>query len=162
MSHLNLDSLTFSTNFCLFKSSLSGNSVWPHASGFQKLAKMDHFLAFLMKFYPRSQYLRRHFWEDFKHSEYRTINSYWGGEGAPWRLHVSEIVEPLTTWNSPSWPSTFARGVTTWRWKTREWNPEVVEIYKREEENFDIKPLAHTIREKAHGVWKSQKKAHSI
>ena len=131
---------------------------------------MDHFWHFIWSFVHSrckhsplcSQYWMRYFWEDFKHSEYRTINSYWGGEGAPWRLHVSEIVEPLTTWNSPSWPSTFARGVTTWRWKTREWNPEVVEIYKREEENFDIKPLAHTIREKAHGVWKSQKKAHSI
>ena len=37
------DILAFSTNFCPIKSDLSGNTVWPQASGFQKLAKMDHF-----------------------------------------------------------------------------------------------------------------------
>ena len=35
-----------STNFCLIKTDLSGNTVWPQASGFQKLAKMDHFWHF--------------------------------------------------------------------------------------------------------------------
>ena len=35
--------LAFSTNFCPIKTDLSGNTVWPQASGFQKLAKMDHF-----------------------------------------------------------------------------------------------------------------------
>ena len=35
--------LAFSTNFCRFKTDLSGNTVWPQASGFQKLAKMDRF-----------------------------------------------------------------------------------------------------------------------
>ena len=64
------------------------------------------------------------------------FQAYWGGDGAPSTLHVREIVEPLTTWNSPSWPSTLALGVTTWRWKTREWNPEVVEIYKREKKKL--------------------------
>ena len=29
--------------FGLFKTDLSGNTVWPQASGFQKLAKIDHF-----------------------------------------------------------------------------------------------------------------------
>ena len=43
MSHLNFWSLAFSTNFCPIKIDLSGNTVWPQASGFQKLAKMDHF-----------------------------------------------------------------------------------------------------------------------
>jgi len=38
--------LAFSTNFCPFKTDLSGNTVWPQASGFQKLAKMHHFLHF--------------------------------------------------------------------------------------------------------------------
>ena len=33
---------------------MSGNTVWPQASGFQKLAKMDHF---------------RHFWLTFVHSK---------------------------------------------------------------------------------------------
>ena len=32
--------------FVLFKTDLSGNTVWPQASGFQKLAKMDHFWHF--------------------------------------------------------------------------------------------------------------------
>ena len=32
--------------FVLFKTELSGNSVWPQALGFQKLAKMDHFWHF--------------------------------------------------------------------------------------------------------------------
>ena len=38
--------LAFSTNFRPNKSDLSGNTVWPQASGFQKLAKMDHFCHF--------------------------------------------------------------------------------------------------------------------
>ena len=43
MSHFNFWVLVFSTNFCPFKTDLSGNTVWPQASGFQKLAKIDHF-----------------------------------------------------------------------------------------------------------------------
>ena len=46
MSHLNFWILAFSTNFCLVKTDLSGNTVWPQASGFQKLAKMNHFCHF--------------------------------------------------------------------------------------------------------------------
>ena len=38
--------LAFSTNFCFIKSDLSGNTVWPQASSFQKLAKIDHFWHF--------------------------------------------------------------------------------------------------------------------
>ena len=38
--------LAFSTNFCPIKIDLYGNTVWPQASGFQKLAKMDHFWHF--------------------------------------------------------------------------------------------------------------------
>ena len=41
--------LAFSTNFYPIKTDLSGNTVWPQASGFQKLAKI---LAFLINFYP--------------------------------------------------------------------------------------------------------------
>ena len=52
MSHLNFSSLAFSTNFCPIKIDLSGNTVWPKASVFQKLAKMDHFLAFFIHFCP--------------------------------------------------------------------------------------------------------------
>ena len=43
MSHLNFWVLAFSTNFCPIKTDLSGNTIWPQASGFQKLAKMIHF-----------------------------------------------------------------------------------------------------------------------
>ena len=43
--------LAFSTNFRI-KINLSGNSVWPQALGFQKLAKLDHFWHFLMDFCP--------------------------------------------------------------------------------------------------------------
>ena len=46
MSHLNVWILSFSTNFCPIKTHLSGNTVWTQASGFQKLAKMDHFRHF--------------------------------------------------------------------------------------------------------------------
>ena len=38
--------LAFSTNFCPIKTDLSGNTVRPQASDFQKLAKMDHFWPF--------------------------------------------------------------------------------------------------------------------
>ena len=40
--------LAFSTSFCPIKTDLSGNTVWPQASGFQKLAKMDHFWHFYL------------------------------------------------------------------------------------------------------------------
>ena len=46
MSHLKFLILAFSTNFCSIKSDLSGNTVWPQALGFQKLAKIDHFWHF--------------------------------------------------------------------------------------------------------------------
>ena len=38
--------LAFSANFCPIKTDLSGNTNWPQALGFQKLAKMDHFWHF--------------------------------------------------------------------------------------------------------------------
>ena len=50
LSHLNFGILVFSTNFCPNKTDLSGNTVWPQASGFQKLAKMDHFWHFKLTF----------------------------------------------------------------------------------------------------------------
>ena len=43
MSHLNFWTLAFFANFCPIKTDLSGNTVWPQASGFQKLAKLDNF-----------------------------------------------------------------------------------------------------------------------
>ena len=46
MSHFNFWILAFSTNFCPIKRDLSGNSVWPQALGFQKLAKMTNFWHF--------------------------------------------------------------------------------------------------------------------
>ena len=46
--------LAFSTNFCRIKTELSGNTVWPQAPGFQKLAKMCHLW---------------HFWLTFVHSK---------------------------------------------------------------------------------------------
>ena len=32
--------MAFSTNFCLIKADLSGNTVWPQALGFQKFIKL--------------------------------------------------------------------------------------------------------------------------
>ena len=43
MWHLSFPILAFSTNFCPIKVYLSGNTVRPQASGFQKLAKIDPF-----------------------------------------------------------------------------------------------------------------------
>ena len=43
MSHLNFRILSFSTNFCPIKIDLSGNTVWPQASGFQKLVNLTIF-----------------------------------------------------------------------------------------------------------------------
>ena len=42
--------LAFSTKFCPIKTDLSGNTVWPQASAFQKLAKMDQFWHFFINF----------------------------------------------------------------------------------------------------------------
>ena len=39
-------SFGISTTFCPIKTDLSGNTIWPQASGFQKLAKMDNFWHF--------------------------------------------------------------------------------------------------------------------
>ena len=38
--------LTFSTNFCLIKSCLSGNTVWTQALGFSKTRQIGHFWHF--------------------------------------------------------------------------------------------------------------------
>ena len=46
MSHLKFSILAFFANFCPIKIDLSGNTVWPQASGLKKLAKMDHFWRF--------------------------------------------------------------------------------------------------------------------
>ena len=46
--------LGFSTNFRLIETDLSGNTVWPQALGFQKLAKMEHFWHFFHSKYKRS------------------------------------------------------------------------------------------------------------
>ena len=46
MSRLNFGTLAISTNFCPITIDLWGNTVWPQASGFQKLVKMDHFWHF--------------------------------------------------------------------------------------------------------------------
>ena len=48
MSHFNFGILAFSTDFWPIKTDLSGNSVCPQASVFQKLAKLDPFWHFLM------------------------------------------------------------------------------------------------------------------
>ena len=57
--------LAFSTNFFPIKTNMSGNTVCPQASGFQKLAKMDHFWYFRLTFVyskcKRSS-LRSHCW----------------------------------------------------------------------------------------------------
>ena len=52
MSHLSFFNFGISTNFCPIKTDLSGNTDWPQALGFQKLAKNEPFLAFLIKFCP--------------------------------------------------------------------------------------------------------------
>ena len=46
MSHLQFFNFGISTNFCPIKSDLSGFTVWPQASYFQKLAKIAHFWPF--------------------------------------------------------------------------------------------------------------------
>ena len=61
--------LVFSANFCPSKSDLSGNTVWPQASGFPKLTKIDHIWHFWLTFVYskckrsslRSQCWMRHF-----------------------------------------------------------------------------------------------------
>ena len=52
MSHLNFSILAFSLNFYPIQIDLSGNTVGPQASGFQKLAKIIQFLTFLLNFCP--------------------------------------------------------------------------------------------------------------
>ena len=52
MSHLNFLIWHFQPIFGPIKIDLSGNTVWPQASGFQKLAKLDHFWQFLINFCP--------------------------------------------------------------------------------------------------------------
>ena len=61
--------LAFSTNFCPIKTDLSGNTVWPQASDFQKLAKLAIFGILKLSFVHskcnhsslRSQCWMRHF-----------------------------------------------------------------------------------------------------
>ena len=56
MSYLNFSILAFSINFCRIKIDPSGNTVWPQASGFQKLAKNWLFSVLLKNFYPVRMY----------------------------------------------------------------------------------------------------------
>ena len=75
MSHLNVLILVIYTIFCQFKIDLSGNTVWPQASGFQKLDKIDYFWHFEWTFvhskckcsWLRSHYCMRLFSVIFKH-----------------------------------------------------------------------------------------------
>ena len=43
MSHFSIYILAIATNFCPIQSDLSGNANWLKVSGFQNLAKIDHF-----------------------------------------------------------------------------------------------------------------------
>ena len=52
MLHFNFWIFPFSTNFCPIKIDLSGNTVWPQASGFKKTRQNWPFLAVLMNFCP--------------------------------------------------------------------------------------------------------------
>ena len=75
MSHLDFSILAFYNNFCSFKTNLSGNTVWPQTSSFQKTRQIDFFWHFLIFFvHPkcersslRSQWRMRLFLDDFKH-----------------------------------------------------------------------------------------------
>ena len=49
---LNCDILAFSANFCQITIDLSGDTVWLQTSDYSKVAKMDHFLAFLINICP--------------------------------------------------------------------------------------------------------------
>ena len=65
MSHLNFSILAFSTNFWPIKIDLSGNTVWPQASGFQKLTKIDHVWPFWLTFVHskcKRSSLRSYYW----------------------------------------------------------------------------------------------------
>ena len=56
-----------STNFWPIKTDLSGNTVWPKASRFQKLAKMDHFWHFSLTFVQSKSVNVAVEWEFFCH-----------------------------------------------------------------------------------------------
>ena len=72
MSHLNCSILAFSTNFCPFKIDLSGNTVWPKTSWFEKMQNWPFwaFWAFLTCFCPLktqnlARFARNHEWDFF-------------------------------------------------------------------------------------------------
>ena len=65
MSYLNFGILAFSNNFCPIKTDLPGNTVWPQASGFPKLAKMDHFWHFQLTFVTQNVNVARNVNETF-------------------------------------------------------------------------------------------------
>ena len=67
MSHLSYWILAFCTNFLPFKTNLSGNTVWPHASVSQKLAKLTIFVRSLAILWNDT------FCMIFKHSDFRLI-----------------------------------------------------------------------------------------
>ena len=68
LSHLNFWILAFFTNFCPMKTDLSGNTIWPQVSAFQKLA-LDHFWHFYLTFVhskcKRSSVARNVEWDFF-------------------------------------------------------------------------------------------------
>ena len=90
MSHLNFSIfgilhqfLAFYINFCPKKSDLSGNTAWPQASGFQKLAKLTIFGIFneAQNAYEArfARNVEWYFFVIFKHRGLQFINYGWEG-----------------------------------------------------------------------------------
>ena len=94
--HLNFWILAFSTNFCPIRTSLSGNTVWPKASGFQKLAKIDQNWPFLIKLCPRKR--RQNGFEFLKWSRVASNDFKW------FQMTSNGLEWPRMTSNSLKWP----------------------------------------------------------
>ena len=77
------DILAFSTIFCPSKVDLSGNTVWPQASGFEKLAKMDSFW---------------HFWLTFVHSKCKRSSQCWMRLFLWFSNTVSSVAKSFSHW----------------------------------------------------------------
>ena len=102
---MNLWILAFSINFCPFKIDLSGNAVWPQASGFQKLARLTIFGSFEKLLYTQNVNVARFAhnvqWDFF--FDFQTPWNY--AKTKPknkWPLSTSEVTEVLKIGADPS------------------------------------------------------------
>ena len=106
MSHLSFSILAFFIYFWLLKSDLSDNTVWPQASGFQKLAKIDLFCHFYWTFAHskcKRSLLRSQCWMRL-FCDFQTTVAYPNPNNKEHLSVCLSVCSPFACNSGPTWP----------------------------------------------------------